>query len=185
MCFTSVVFGRKKESPGPVNVAFAWECAAQIHTHVDVHTPTCVCILQGVSQSQRERLTSVKEVKKCLVTYQKVLHALLALKHCTLWKVFHSGTFYNQLGLLILMPSWDFIHMPSLSLCLSLSTQISTLQRQGRTLFSTVPETAEREGCSLFVHEVILMMHVSWHFPKCTVCVGFFCVCGGVCIWLK
>lgn len=89
----------------PVNVVFAWECAAQIHTHVDVHTPTCVCILQGVSQSQRERLTSVKEVKKCLVTYQKVLHALLALKHCTLCKVFHSGTFYNQLGLLILMPS--------------------------------------------------------------------------------
>lgn len=125
MCFTSVVFGRKKESPGPVNVVFAWECAAQIHTHVYVHTPTCVCILQGVSQSQRERLTSVKEVKKCLVTYQKVLHALLALKHCTLWKVFHSGTFFNQLGLLSINSN-AILRFHSYALSLSLSISLYT-----------------------------------------------------------
>ncbi|XP_016894015.1 dedicator of cytokinesis protein 9-like isoform X3 [Cynoglossus semilaevis] len=41
--------------------------------------------------------------------------------------------------------------------------QISTLQRQGRTLFSTVPETAEREGCSLFVHECIKTYRSNWH----------------------
>lgn len=35
--------------------------------------------------------------------------------------------------------------------------QISTLRRQGRTLFSTVPETAEKEAHSLFVQEVKLI----------------------------
>lgn len=34
--------------------------------------------------------------------------------------------------------------------------QISTVRRQGRTLFSTVPETAEKEAHSLFVQEVEL-----------------------------
>ena len=38
-----------------------------------------------------------------------------------------------------------------------LSPQISTLRRQGRTLFSTVPETAEKEAHSLFVQEVKLI----------------------------
>lgn len=36
------------------------------------------------------------------------------------------------------------------------SSQISTLRRQGRTLFSTVPETAEKEADLLFVQEVTL-----------------------------
>lgn len=38
-----------------------------------------------------------------------------------------------------------------------LSSQISTLRRQGRTLFSTVPETAGKEAHSLFVQEVKLI----------------------------
>lgn len=40
---------------------------------------------------------------------------------------------------------------------LPFSPQISTLRRQGRTLFSTVPETAEKEAHSLFVQEVKLI----------------------------
>lgn len=36
------------------------------------------------------------------------------------------------------------------------SSQISTLRRQGRTLFSTVPDTAGKEPHSLFVQEVKL-----------------------------
>ncbi|XP_028248822.1 dedicator of cytokinesis protein 9 isoform X5 [Parambassis ranga] len=41
--------------------------------------------------------------------------------------------------------------------------QISTLRRQGRTLFSTVPETAEKEAHSLFVHECIKTYKSDWH----------------------
>lgn len=40
---------------------------------------------------------------------------------------------------------------------LPLSSQISTLRRQGRTLLSTVPETAGKEAHSLFVQEVKLI----------------------------
>lgn len=42
------------------------------------------------------------------------------------------------------------------ALFLLLLRQISTLKRQGRTLFSSVPETAEKEAHSLFVQEVRL-----------------------------
>ncbi|XP_063733796.1 dedicator of cytokinesis protein 9 isoform X2 [Eleginops maclovinus] len=41
--------------------------------------------------------------------------------------------------------------------------QISTLKRQGRTLFSTVPETAEKEAHSLFVQECIQTYKSDWH----------------------
>uniref|UniRef100_A0A3P9LI92 Dedicator of cytokinesis 9b n=1 Tax=Oryzias latipes TaxID=8090 RepID=A0A3P9LI92_ORYLA len=41
--------------------------------------------------------------------------------------------------------------------------QISTLRRQGRTLFSTVPETAKKEACSLFVQECIKTYKSDWH----------------------
>uniref|UniRef100_A0A665UXX5 Dedicator of cytokinesis 9b n=1 Tax=Echeneis naucrates TaxID=173247 RepID=A0A665UXX5_ECHNA len=41
--------------------------------------------------------------------------------------------------------------------------QISTLRRQGRTLFSTVPETAEKEADSLFVQECIKTYKSDWH----------------------
>ncbi|XP_054915051.1 dedicator of cytokinesis protein 9-like isoform X2 [Poeciliopsis prolifica] len=41
--------------------------------------------------------------------------------------------------------------------------QISTLQRQGRTLLSTVPETAEKEASSLFVQECIKTYKSDWH----------------------
>ncbi|KAM6958207.1 dedicator of cytokinesis protein 9-like isoform 1-T1 [Tautogolabrus adspersus] len=41
--------------------------------------------------------------------------------------------------------------------------QISTLRRQGRTLFSTVPETAEKEAQSLFVQECIKTYKSDWH----------------------
>ncbi|KAM9766712.1 dedicator of cytokinesis protein 9-like isoform 1-T1 [Menidia menidia] len=41
--------------------------------------------------------------------------------------------------------------------------QISTLQSQGRTLFSTVPETAEKEAHSLFVQECIKTYKSDWH----------------------
>ncbi|XP_059184263.1 dedicator of cytokinesis protein 9-like isoform X2 [Centropristis striata] len=41
--------------------------------------------------------------------------------------------------------------------------QISCLQRQGRTLFSTVPETAEKEAQSLFVQECIKTYKSDWH----------------------
>uniref|UniRef100_A0A3B4TYG8 Dedicator of cytokinesis 9b n=1 Tax=Seriola dumerili TaxID=41447 RepID=A0A3B4TYG8_SERDU len=44
-----------------------------------------------------------------------------------------------------------------------LSPQISTLRRQGRTLFSTVPETAEKEADSLFVQECIKTYKSDWH----------------------
>ncbi|XP_037552296.1 dedicator of cytokinesis protein 9 [Nematolebias whitei] len=41
--------------------------------------------------------------------------------------------------------------------------QISTLRRQGRTLLSTVPETAEKEAHSLFVQECIKTYKSDWH----------------------
>eukprot|EP00066_Takifugu_rubripes_P015241 XP_011604507.1 PREDICTED: dedicator of cytokinesis protein 9-like isoform X1 [Takifugu rubripes] len=41
--------------------------------------------------------------------------------------------------------------------------QISTLRRQGRTLFSTVPETAGKEAHSLFVQECIKTYKSDWH----------------------
>ncbi|XP_027867120.1 dedicator of cytokinesis protein 9-like isoform X1 [Xiphophorus couchianus] len=41
--------------------------------------------------------------------------------------------------------------------------QISTLRRQGRTLLSTVPETAEKEASSLFVQECIKTYKSDWH----------------------
>ncbi|XP_076004947.1 dedicator of cytokinesis protein 9 isoform X2 [Genypterus blacodes] len=41
--------------------------------------------------------------------------------------------------------------------------QISTLRRQGRTLFSTVPETAEKEAQSLFLQECIKTYKSDWH----------------------
>ncbi|XP_028427775.1 dedicator of cytokinesis protein 9 isoform X4 [Perca flavescens] len=41
--------------------------------------------------------------------------------------------------------------------------QISCLRRQGRTLFSTVPETAEKEAQSLFVQECIKTYKSDWH----------------------
>ncbi|XP_075905426.1 dedicator of cytokinesis protein 9 isoform X2 [Nelusetta ayraudi] len=41
--------------------------------------------------------------------------------------------------------------------------QISTLKRQGRTLFSSVPETAEKEAHSLFVQECIKTYKSDWH----------------------
>uniref|UniRef100_A0A8C4HNY7 Dedicator of cytokinesis 9b n=1 Tax=Dicentrarchus labrax TaxID=13489 RepID=A0A8C4HNY7_DICLA len=41
--------------------------------------------------------------------------------------------------------------------------QICTLRRQGRTLFSTVPETAEKEAHSLFVQECIKTYKSDWH----------------------
>ncbi|RVE75246.1 hypothetical protein OJAV_G00015200 [Oryzias javanicus] len=40
--------------------------------------------------------------------------------------------------------------------------QISTLRRQGRTLFSTVPEAAEKEASSLFVQECIKTYKSDW-----------------------
>ncbi|XP_039649287.1 dedicator of cytokinesis protein 9 isoform X11 [Perca fluviatilis] len=40
---------------------------------------------------------------------------------------------------------------------------ISCLRRQGRTLFSTVPETAEKEAQSLFVQECIKTYKSDWH----------------------
>ncbi|TDG96056.1 hypothetical protein EPR50_G00235480 [Perca flavescens] len=43
------------------------------------------------------------------------------------------------------------------------SPQISCLRRQGRTLFSTVPETAEKEAQSLFVQECIKTYKSDWH----------------------
>uniref|UniRef100_A0A7N6A1K3 Dedicator of cytokinesis 9b n=1 Tax=Anabas testudineus TaxID=64144 RepID=A0A7N6A1K3_ANATE len=42
-------------------------------------------------------------------------------------------------------------------------SDISTLRRQGRTLFSTVPETAEKEAHSLFVQECIKTYKSDWH----------------------
>uniref|UniRef100_A0A671WCI3 Dedicator of cytokinesis 9 n=1 Tax=Sparus aurata TaxID=8175 RepID=A0A671WCI3_SPAAU len=41
--------------------------------------------------------------------------------------------------------------------------EISTLRRQGRTLFPTVPENAEREAQSLFVQECIKTYKSDWH----------------------
>ncbi|KAM9710203.1 dedicator of cytokinesis protein 9 isoform 3-T3 [Menidia menidia] len=41
--------------------------------------------------------------------------------------------------------------------------EISTLRRQGRTLYPTVPENAEREAQSLFVQECIKTYKSSWH----------------------
>ncbi|XP_029926229.1 dedicator of cytokinesis protein 9 isoform X2 [Myripristis murdjan] len=41
--------------------------------------------------------------------------------------------------------------------------QLSTLRRQGRTLFSTVPENAEKEAHSLFVQECIKTYKSDWH----------------------
>ncbi|XP_054631989.1 dedicator of cytokinesis protein 9-like isoform X2 [Dunckerocampus dactyliophorus] len=41
--------------------------------------------------------------------------------------------------------------------------QICTLRRQGRTLFSTVPESAEHEAQSLFVQECIKTYKSDWH----------------------
>ncbi|XP_053722873.1 dedicator of cytokinesis protein 9 isoform X5 [Synchiropus splendidus] len=41
--------------------------------------------------------------------------------------------------------------------------QISTQRRQGRTLFSTVPENAEKEANSLFVQECIKTYKSDWH----------------------
>nr|XP_057907975.1 dedicator of cytokinesis protein 9-like [Doryrhamphus excisus] len=41
--------------------------------------------------------------------------------------------------------------------------QICTLKRQGRTLFSTVPENAEHEAGSLFVQECIKTYKSDWH----------------------
>ncbi|XP_043966223.1 dedicator of cytokinesis protein 9 isoform X3 [Gambusia affinis] len=41
--------------------------------------------------------------------------------------------------------------------------QISTLRRQGRTLLSTVPETAEKEASSLFVQECIKTYKSDWY----------------------
>ncbi|XP_039600530.1 dedicator of cytokinesis protein 9 isoform X5 [Polypterus senegalus] len=41
--------------------------------------------------------------------------------------------------------------------------QISTLKRQGRTLFSTVPENAEKEAQTLFVQECIKTYNSDWH----------------------
>ncbi|MGH0153285.1 UNVERIFIED_CONTAM: hypothetical protein FKN15_024441 [Acipenser sinensis] len=40
---------------------------------------------------------------------------------------------------------------------------ISTLRRQGRTLYSTVPENAEKEAQSLFVQECIKTYNSDWH----------------------
>uniref|UniRef100_A0A671W3D2 Dedicator of cytokinesis 9 n=1 Tax=Sparus aurata TaxID=8175 RepID=A0A671W3D2_SPAAU len=42
-------------------------------------------------------------------------------------------------------------------------SDISTLRRQGRTLFPTVPENAEREAQSLFVQECIKTYKSDWH----------------------
>uniref|UniRef100_A0A3P9NL08 Dedicator of cytokinesis 9 n=1 Tax=Poecilia reticulata TaxID=8081 RepID=A0A3P9NL08_POERE len=41
--------------------------------------------------------------------------------------------------------------------------EISTLRRQGRTLYPTVPENAEREAQSLFVQECIKTYKSDWH----------------------
>ncbi|MFT7818030.1 dedicator of cytokinesis protein 9-like isoform X3, partial [Arapaima gigas] len=41
--------------------------------------------------------------------------------------------------------------------------QISTLRRQGRTLYSSVPENAEKEAQSLFVQECIRTYNSDWH----------------------
>uniref|UniRef100_A0A8C3AE01 Dedicator of cytokinesis 9 n=1 Tax=Cyclopterus lumpus TaxID=8103 RepID=A0A8C3AE01_CYCLU len=41
--------------------------------------------------------------------------------------------------------------------------EISTLRRQGRTLYPTVPENAEREAHSLFVQECIKAYKSDWH----------------------
>ncbi|XP_046886677.1 dedicator of cytokinesis protein 9 isoform X2 [Hypomesus transpacificus] len=41
--------------------------------------------------------------------------------------------------------------------------QISTLRRQGRTTFSTVPRSAEKEAYSLFVQECIQTYKSDWH----------------------
>ncbi|TMS06920.1 Dedicator of cytokinesis protein 9 [Larimichthys crocea] len=41
--------------------------------------------------------------------------------------------------------------------------EISTLRRQGRTLYPTVPENAEREAQSLFVQECIKTYKSNWH----------------------
>uniref|UniRef100_A0A8C9W753 Dedicator of cytokinesis 9 n=1 Tax=Scleropages formosus TaxID=113540 RepID=A0A8C9W753_SCLFO len=41
--------------------------------------------------------------------------------------------------------------------------QISTLRRQGRTLYSTVPENAEKEAQSLFVQECIRTYNSDWN----------------------
>ncbi|KAG7502194.1 hypothetical protein JOB18_015560 [Solea senegalensis] len=41
--------------------------------------------------------------------------------------------------------------------------ETSTLRRQGRTLYSTVPENAEREAQSLFVQECIKTYKSDWH----------------------
>uniref|UniRef100_A0A3Q3M1Q5 Dedicator of cytokinesis 9b n=1 Tax=Mastacembelus armatus TaxID=205130 RepID=A0A3Q3M1Q5_9TELE len=41
--------------------------------------------------------------------------------------------------------------------------QVSTLRRQGRTVFSTVPETAEKEAHLLFVRECIKTYKSDWH----------------------
>ncbi|KPP63761.1 hypothetical protein Z043_117951, partial [Scleropages formosus] len=49
-------------------------------------------------------------------------------------------------------PLWQFMH-----------SQISTLRRQGRTLYSTVPENAEKEAQSLFVQECIRTYNSDWN----------------------
>ncbi|CAL1598352.1 unnamed protein product [Knipowitschia caucasica] len=41
--------------------------------------------------------------------------------------------------------------------------EISTLRRQGRTVFSTVPESAEKEAHALFVQECIKTYKSDWH----------------------
>ncbi|KAK7893454.1 hypothetical protein WMY93_022606 [Mugilogobius chulae] len=41
--------------------------------------------------------------------------------------------------------------------------EICTLRRQGRTVFSTVPESAEKEAHSLFVQECIKTYKSDWH----------------------
>lgn len=66
--------------------------------------------------------------------------------------IFCASLFYQ--------PCYSCLHSPS-------SPQISTLRRQGRTLFSTVPETAEKEAHSLFVQEVKLIH--TW-IQACFVC---------------
>lgn len=50
--------------------------------------------------------------------------------------------------------------------------QISTLRRQGRTLYPTVPENAEEEAQSLFVQEVGGVLFVLFCFVFFYLCIA-------------
>lgn len=85
---------------------------------------------------------------------------------CTLWTPDNLWSFHKTISsestLFFQFQFWSSFVVccnPTVTFLLTISTialfsQISTLRRQGRTLYPTVPENAEREAQSLFVQEV-------------------------------